>query len=143
MDYLSNWYVRRSRRRFWKSESDTDKLSAYNTLYQCLVTLSKLLAPFTPFLAEEMYQNLVVTAYPDAPESVHLADFPEADESLIDENLSADIRLAMKVSSLGRAARAQAAIKVRQPLAAAVVSVRSAGEKKRAETLRGPDPGGA
>jgi len=136
VDFLSNWYVRRSRRRFWKSESDTDKLAAYQTLYKCLVTLSKLLAPFMPFLAEEIYQNLVVTAYPDAPDSVHLTDFPKADESLIDENLSADIRLAMKVSSLGRAARAQTAIKVRQPLNAAVVRVRSAGEKnglKRSE----------
>jgi isoleucyl-tRNA synthetase len=130
VDFLSNWYVRRSRRRFWKSESDTDKLAAYQTLYKCLVTLSKLLAPFMPFLAEELYQNLVVTVYPDTPESVHLADFPKADESLIDENLSIDIRLAMKVSSLGRAARAQTAIKVRQPLNAAVVKVRSASEKK-------------
>ena len=130
VDFLSNWYVRRSRRRFWKSESDTDKLAAYQTLYKCLTTLSKLLAPFMPFLAEEMYRNLVLTAYPDAPESVHLADFPKADESLIDENLATDIRLAMKVSSLGRAARALTAIKVRQPLAAAVIRVRSAAEKK-------------
>jgi isoleucyl-tRNA synthetase len=83
-----------------------------------------------PFLAEELYQNLVVTVYPDAPESVHLADFPKADESLIDENLSADIRLAMKVSSLGRAARALTAIKVRQPLSAAVIRVRSEAEKR-------------
>jgi isoleucyl-tRNA synthetase len=136
VDFLSNWYVRRSRRRFWKSESDTDKLAAYQTLYKCLVTLSKLLAPCMPFLAEELYQNLVVMVYPDAPVSVHLADFPTADENLIDENLSADIRLAMKVSSLGRAARAQTAIKVRQPLNAAVVKVRSASEKtglKRSE----------
>ncbi|UCG10550.1 MAG: isoleucine--tRNA ligase, partial [Dehalococcoidia bacterium] len=73
---LSNWYVRRSRRRFWKSENDADKFSAYTTLYQCLVTLSKLLAPFTPFLAEALYQNLVGSVYPAEPESVHLADFP-------------------------------------------------------------------
>jgi len=73
---LSNWYVRRSRRRFWKSENDADKQSAYNTLYECLVTLSKLLAPFTPFLAEELYQNLVGSAFPEAPDSVHLTDFP-------------------------------------------------------------------
>ncbi len=130
VDFLSNWYVRRSRRRFWKSESDTDKLAAYQTLYKCLVTLSKLLAPFMPFLAEELYQNLIVKVYPDAPESVHLADFPKADESLIDENMSVDIRLAMKVSSLGRASRALTAIKVRQPLNAAIVRVRSAAEKK-------------
>jgi isoleucyl-tRNA synthetase len=116
IDRLSNWYIRRSRRRFWKSGSDADKLAAYNTLYECLVTVSKLLAPFTPFIADELYRNLVVAHFPDAPESVHLADFPTYDESKIDEQLSADIRLAMDLSSLGRAARSQAAIKVRQPL---------------------------
>ncbi|MFC1993352.1 class I tRNA ligase family protein, partial [Chloroflexota bacterium] len=114
---LSNWYVRRSRRRFWKSESDADKLAAYTTLYECLVTLSKLLAPFTPFLAEEMYQNLVCKVSPEAPDSVHLADFPIADEAKVDRQLSTDTRLAMKISSLGRAARSKRGIKVRQPLA--------------------------
>ena len=125
---LSNWYVRRSRRRFWKSESDADKLAAYNTLYECLVTLSKLLAPFVPFLAEEIYQNLVCSVFKDAPDSVHLADFPVADEAKIDRRLSDDIRLAMKVSSLGRAARSQAGIKVRQPLANALVKLQSGKE---------------
>ena len=120
---LSNWYVRRSRRRFWKSENDADKLAAYNTLYQCLVTLAKLLAPFLPFLAEEMYQNLVITAFPEAPDSVHLADFPVADETKIDSQLSDDTQLAMKISSLGRAARSKAGIKVRQPLATNYVSM--------------------
>jgi isoleucyl-tRNA synthetase len=123
VDELSNWYVRRSRRRFWRSENDADKLSAYNTLYQCLVTLSKLLAPFTPFLADELYQNLVLTAFPDAPESVHLADFPVADETKIDRRLMASTTLAMRLSSLGRAARSQAGIKVRQPLATGFVNV--------------------
>jgi len=132
---LSNWYVRRSRRRFWKSESDTDKLSAYNALYQCLVTLSKLLAPFIPFLAEEMYQNLVGSPFPEAPDSVHLADFPVADGSKIDEQLSADTRLAMKISSLGRAARSQAGIKVRQPLAKVMVKVGSSQDKAGVERL--------
>jgi len=113
---LSNWYVRRSRRRFWKSENDADKLSAYATLYECLVTLSKLLAPFTPFLAEELYQNLVGSVSPEAPDSVHLTDFPVADEAKIDTQLAVDTRLAMKISSLGRAARSKAGIKVRQPL---------------------------
>jgi isoleucyl-tRNA synthetase len=122
VDGLSNWYVRRSRRRFWKSESDADKLAAYTALYQCLVTVSKLMAPFTPFLAEELYQNLVGSVFPDAPESVHMADFPVADESKIDEHLVANTRLAMKMSSLGRAARSQAGIKVRQPLATNYVS---------------------
>ncbi|MFC2052180.1 isoleucine--tRNA ligase [Chloroflexota bacterium] len=123
VDYLSNWYVRRSRRRFWKSENDADKLSAYNTLYECLVTLSKLLAPFTPFLAEELYQNLVCSVLPEAPESVHLTDFPVADKGKIDEQLATDNHLAMKLSSLGRAARSKAGIKVRQPLACVTVFV--------------------
>jgi isoleucyl-tRNA synthetase len=132
VDELSNWYVRRSRRRFWKSESDADKLAAYNTLYECLVTLSKLLAPFTPFLAEEIYQNLVGSVSKDAPESVHLADFPVADKSKIDKKLAADTKLAMKISSLGRAARSEAGIKVRQPLAKVIVKV---GAKKEREAL--------
>ncbi len=122
VDDLSNWYVRRSRRRFWKSESDADKLAAYTTLYECLVTLSKLLAPFTPFLAEELYRNLVCSAFPDAPESVHLTDFPVADKSKIDKQLMADTQLAMKVCSMGRAARAFAGVKVRQPLSEVVVN---------------------
>ena len=136
VDGLSNWYVRRSRRRFWKSENDADKLSAYNTLYECLVTLSKLLAPFIPFLAEELYQNLVRSAFPEAPDSVHLTDFPVADATKIDKRLSADIQLIMKVSSLGRAARSQAGIKVRQPLAQAVVSVAGSSEERSLERLK-------
>ncbi|MDO8569048.1 MAG: isoleucine--tRNA ligase, partial [Dehalococcoidales bacterium] len=135
VDDLSNWYVRRSRRRFWKSENDTDKLSAYNTLYQCLVTLAKLIAPFTPFLAEELYQNLVRPVNANAPESVHLTDFPIADESQIHQQLADDNRLAMKISSMGRAARAKAGIKVRQPLAHVVVSVTSNREKEGLERL--------
>ena len=129
-DVLSNWYVRRSRRRFWKSENDEEKQSAYDTLYECLVTLSKLIAPFTPFLAEELYRNLVYAVDSSAPESVHLASFPEADESLIDPALNDEARLAMKVSSLGRAARSKAGIKVRQPLASVKVMVRDAGERE-------------
>ena len=125
VELLSNWYVRRSRRRFWKSENDQDKLSAYHTLYTCLVTLSKLLAPFTPFIAEEMYQNLVRSANPEAPESVHLAPYPIADPMLIDNTLSDAMRLAMKVSSLGRSARSKAGIKVRQPLSSVLVKPRT------------------
>ena len=135
VDGLSNWYVRRSRRRFWKSENDADKLSAYNTLYQCLVTLAKLLAPFTPFLAEELYQNLVRSAFSDAPESVHLADFPVADASKIDKQLADDNRLAMKVCSMGRAARSKAGIKVRQPLEFVYVGVTSDWEKRALERV--------
>ncbi|MBA7670299.1 Isoleucine--tRNA ligase [subsurface metagenome] len=136
VDDLSNWYVRRSRRRFWKSENDADKQSAYTTLYECLVTLSKLLAPFTPFLAEELYQNLVGSVFPEAPDSVHLADFPVADVAKIDKQLAADTRLVMKVSSLGRAARSQAGIKVRQPLAHVMVSVAGSNERRSLERLK-------
>jgi isoleucyl-tRNA synthetase len=135
VDGLSNWYVRRSRRRFWKSENDADKLSAYNTLYHCLVTLAKVLAPFTPFIAEELYRNLVVTAFPDAPESVHLADFPAADMAKIDKQLADDNRLAMKVCSMGRAARAKAQIKVRQPLEFFYVGVHSELETQSLERV--------
>ncbi len=130
VDDLSNWYVRRSRRRFWKSENDADKMAAYTTLYQCLVTLSKLLAPFIPFTAEEIYQNLVCSVDTGAPESVHLTNFPVADETLIYRSLMADTRLVMKISSLGRAARSQARVKVRQPLAKVIVKVRSGKEKE-------------
>jgi len=136
VDDLSNWYVRRSRRRFWKSENDADKLAAYTTLYQCLVTLSKLLAPFTPFLAEEMYQNLVCSVFPEAPDSVHLTDFPVADMAKIDKQLTEDIQLAMKLSSLGRAARSQAGIKVRQPLATNFVGVSSNWEREALERVK-------
>ena len=132
---LSNWYVRRSRRRFWKSENDADKLAAYTTLYQCLVTVSKLLAPFTPFVAEEMYQNLVCPVFPDQPESVHLADFPVADTDKIDQHLAADVRLIMRVSSLGRAARSEAGIKVRQPLSRLIIKVASERQKRALKHL--------
>jgi isoleucyl-tRNA synthetase len=129
VDNLSNWYVRRNRRRFWKSESDTDKLAAYTALYRCLVTLSQLLAPFVPFLAEELYRNLCCSVDPQAKESVHLSDFPIADETKINDRLNSDVELAMKISSLGRAARAKAGIKVRQPLSKAVVKVDTKEEK--------------
>jgi len=135
VERLSNWYVRRSRRRFWKSESDADKLSAYFTLYGCLVTLAKLVAPFMPFVAEEMYQNLVRSVSPGAEESVHLCTFPQPDLSRIDTALAADTRLAMRVSSLGRAARSKAGIKVRQPLARVVVRIRSNAEKEGLQRL--------
>ncbi len=135
IDNLSNWYVRRNRRRFWKSENDADKLAAYTTLHQCLVTLSKLLAPFVPFIAEELYQNLFRSVNPEARESVHLTDFPIADETKINDKLNSDVGLAMKISSLGRAARAKAGIKVRQPLDKALVGVETEGEKKALKSL--------
>ena len=130
VDDLSNWYVRRSRRRFWKSENDTDKLSAYNTLYHCLVTVAKLLAPFTPFVAEEMYRNLVCAVAKDALESIHLTDFPVADESKIDRRLAEATELVIEVCSIGRAARSKAGIKVRQPLAHAIIGVTSSSREE-------------
>ncbi len=136
VDNLSNWYVRRSRRRFWKSGNDADKMGAYNTLYHCLVNLTGLLAPFMPFMAEEIYQNLVKSAFPDAPESVHLTDFPSADESKIDAQLSVATRMAVKVSSLGRAARSGANVKVRQPLSKIVVAVKSRSERESLNNLK-------
>ena len=132
---LSNWYVRRSRRRFWKSQNDDDKLSAYSTLYQALVTLAKLLAPFTPFIAEEIYQNLVRTVDKNAPESIHLAAFPVADESLIDKDIMAGTELAMKVCSMGRAARSKSAVKVRQPLPKVIIKARSSQEREALSNL--------
>jgi isoleucyl-tRNA synthetase len=120
---LSNWYVRRSRRRFWKSESDADKQAAYQTLYTSLETVTRLLAPFMPYQAEQLYQSLVRSWNPVAPESVHLAPWPAADAELIDEELSASIRLVQRVVSLGRAARAKGNLKVRQPLQAVYVRV--------------------
>lgn len=130
VDDLSNWYVRRSRRRFWRgaSESDADKQSAYHTLWTALVTLSKLLAPFTPFVAEEIYQNLVRTLDEDAPESVHLCEWPRSDPARIDVSLNEETQLVKRVCSLGRSARAGAQIKVRQPVAKVLVRVRTDGE---------------
>lgn len=116
VDDLSNWYVRRGRERYWGSEMTEDKLAAYTTLWTVLTELSKLSAPFVPFLAEELYQNLVVTFFPKAPESVHLADFPVFDEKYIDENLSAGMKSVLKLVVLGRAARNRATLKNRQPL---------------------------
>jgi len=113
-DKLSNWYVRRNRRRFWKSEHGTDKLAAYQTLHTVLTTLTKLMAPVIPFLTEVMYRNLGDLA---AEESVHLCDFPQPESALIDEDLSADMQALLRLVSLGSAARNSVKIKVRQPLA--------------------------
>ncbi|MEW6636332.1 MAG: isoleucine--tRNA ligase, partial [Actinomycetota bacterium] len=132
VDELSNWYVRRSRRRFWKGEDDTDKRAAHSTLYDCLVAVAKLTAPFTPFVAEKLYQNLVVNVDPEAPESVHLADWPAYEEALVDEDLSERMSAARRVVSLGRAARNAAAIKTRQPLREVVVVPSGDGERLRA-----------
>ncbi len=115
-DKLSNWYVRRNRRRFWKSEKGADKLAAYQTLYEVLLTLTKLFAPVVPFLSETMYQNLTRDVAGHA-QSVHLCPYPVVNEGLIDEQLSADMDALLGLVSLGSAARNTVKIKVRQPLA--------------------------
>ncbi len=128
VEKLSTWYLRRSRRRFWKSESDSDKQSAYQTLYTALVTIAKLLSPAMPFLAEELYQNLVRSVDQFAAESVALVEWPKYEESFIDEDLNRDMSVVTKLVSLGHSARQKANRKVRQPLAEAAFSVGSAVE---------------
>ena len=130
VDQLSNWYLRRSRRRFWKSESDGDKKAAYATLYEALVVISKLLAPSMPFIADEMYRNLVGSVDEDAPISVHMTDWPEFDAKSINDDLNQEMMLVMKLASLGHAARNKAGIKVRQPLSETAFAVGSAEEAK-------------
>jgi isoleucyl-tRNA synthetase len=123
VDALSNWYVRLNRRRYWKASAGDDKLSAYLTLYECLTVTARLLAPFMPFIAEHMYQNLVRGRHPDAPLSVHMVDWPDADAARIDEVLLAGFDVVRRVVSLGRAARNQSGLRTRQPLARALVRV--------------------
>jgi len=124
VDDLSNWYVRRSRRRFWKSEHDTDKDTAYATFYYTMVKLTRLLTPFIPFVTEVMYQNLVVGVFEGAHESVNHTDWPEVDEAVIDEKLVEQMELARRTASLGLSARSNAGIKVRQPLSKVMVYVK-------------------
>lgn len=119
VELLSNWYVRLSRRRFWKSEDDSDKQAAYATLYDCLLTVSKLLAPSMPFVADAIYRNLALSIDTDAPESVHLVDWPRFDSEAIDETLNREMGLVKKMVSLGHKARQSAQMKVRQPLSTA------------------------
>jgi isoleucyl-tRNA synthetase len=127
VDELSNWYVRRNRRRFWKAESDADKQAAYQTLYTCLITVTRLAAPFIPFIAEALYRNLVGLttddrrpttddSTPAIAESVHLAGWPSCDMALLDEQMVADTETLLTAVGLGRAARKAAGLKVRQPL---------------------------
>ncbi len=121
VDDLSNWYVRRSRSRFWAEGMEQDKINAYMTLYTCLVTLSKLAAPMIPFMTEEIYQNIVAGIDPNAPESIHLCDYPVCDESMIDPELEANMDHVLKIVVLGRAARNESGIKNRQPIAKMMV----------------------
>ena len=125
VDELSNWYVRRSRERFWGEGMPQDKINAYMTLYTVLKTMSLLSAPFTPFMAESIYQNLVVGIDKTAPKSVHLCDFPVADESMIDAKLEANMELVLSVVVAGRAARNTANIKNRQPIGQMYVQAQS------------------
>lgn len=131
VDSVSNWYVRLSRRRFWEGDP-----TALCVLYEVLVKVSQLIAPATPFIAEEIYQNLV-TSHTPALASVHLSRWPAANEALIDEQLSEDMALVQKVTSLGHAARQNANLKVRQPLAQVVVRTRNAEERASLERLSG------
>ena len=116
LDDLSNWYVRRNRRRFWKSENDSDKAAAYQTLYIALKGVLKVLAPVIPFVSEAMYQNLVRGLESDAPESIHLCSFPEVVPSVIDEEVIRDIDAVIKLVEMGRHARNKVNLKIRQPL---------------------------
>ncbi|MCR5202293.1 MAG: isoleucine--tRNA ligase [Lachnospiraceae bacterium] len=117
VDDMSNWYVRRCRDRFWAKGMEQDKINAYMTLYTALVTISKAAAPMIPFMTEEIYRNLVCSIDKEAPESIHLCAFPEVKEDLIDEKLEKDMETVLNVVVLGRAARNEAAIKNRQPVA--------------------------
>ena len=121
VDKLSNWYIRRSRERFWGSEESEDKKAAYKTLYEVLVNLSKLIAPFVPFIAEEIYQNLVRSLDKNAPESVHFCAFPEADEKMIDASLNEGMDKVLEIVLLGRACRSASNVKNRQPLSKVLV----------------------
>ncbi|MEM5948352.1 isoleucine--tRNA ligase [Spirochaetia bacterium 38H-sp] len=127
VDSLNNWYIRRSRRRFWKSENDDDKVEAYDTLWTVLITLVKVAAPFVPFITEEIYRNLRTE---NMPISVHLCDWPVADSSMRDELLEKKMALVRKAVSLGRALRSEHSIKTRQPLKAIYLITREDEERK-------------
>ena len=124
VDELSNWYVRRCRERFWAKGMEQDKINAYMTLYTCLVTLSKVCAPFVPFMTEEIYQNLVRNVDENAPESIHLCDFPVADSNYIDEKLEENMELVLEIVTQGRACRNVSNIKNRQVLSKAYVGTK-------------------
>jgi isoleucyl-tRNA synthetase len=135
VESLSNWYVRLSRRRFWKSENDDEKLGAYATLYECLATVTKLIAPAMPFLSEALYRNLVAEVDKSAPDSVHLSSWPEYNPELIDLTRINNMRVVERLVSLGRAAREEAKLRVRQPLASAQFAVRDAAEAEAVRSL--------
>ena len=128
IEQLSTWYVRRGRRRYWKSGQDRDTMSAYVTLYEVLTTLTRTIAPIMPFLTEEVYQNLVRSVDSAAPESIHHTEWPRYNASLIDEDLLAHMELVQRIVGLGRAARSTSKIKVRQPLPEMLVHAKTADE---------------
>jgi isoleucyl-tRNA synthetase len=129
-EYLSNWYVRLSRRRFWKGAYETDKISAYQTLYTCMVTIAKLGAPIAPFFMDRLYLDLNAVTNKETFESVHLANFPSSDSTLIDKNLERKMEQAQTISSLVLSLRAKEKIKVRQPLQKIMIPVNSASQKE-------------
>jgi isoleucyl-tRNA synthetase len=129
VDDLSNWYVRRNRRRFWKGGQGADKLAAYASLYEALVTVAQLIAPLAPFISEELYRNLVARNDVDAPESVHLSSWPVADAALLDHELLHDMSVLQRIVELGRSARAESGVKTRQPLPELLVRVRNDAEQ--------------
>jgi isoleucyl-tRNA synthetase len=136
VDELSNWYVRRSRERFWVKDMPTDKVNAYLTLYTSLVTIAKISAPMIPFMAEDIYRNLVCSVDKKAPISVHLCDFPEADESMIDTSLLENMKEVVAIVVLGRACRNQANIKNRQPVSKMYVKCDKVPDESFAEIIR-------
>ncbi len=125
VDEMSNWYVRRSRERFWAKGMEQDKINAYMTLYTALVTICKCAAPMIPFMTEEIYRNLVCSIDQNAPESIHLCDFPTADEGMIDRKLEDSMEEVLKIVVMGRAARNTANIKNRQPIGTMYVKAES------------------
>jgi isoleucyl-tRNA synthetase len=129
-EYLSNWYVRLSRRRFWKGDYQKDKIAAYQTLYECLLTIAKLAAPIAPFFMDRLYQDLVKTTKTEDFESVHLADFPKAERTIIDKTLERKMERAQSISSLVLSLRAQKRIKVRQPLQKIMIPIDSVSQKE-------------
>jgi len=136
VDDLSNWYIRRSRKRFWKEEMGRDKLAAYQTLYQCIETLCRLLAPFTPFIAERIYRDLNTVSRKDPWESVHLAQMPSVGKEAIDRDLEHRMKRAQIVSSLVRTMRERASLKVRQPLKRIMLAVDDASDRREYEQVR-------
>ena len=129
VDEMSNWYVRRSRERFWAKGMEQDKINAYMTLYTALVTICKAAAPMIPFMTEEIYRNLVCSIDKTAPESIHLCDFPTVDAEMIDKDLEASMEEVLDIVVMGRAARNTANIKNRQPIGTMYVKAEKAMDK--------------